>query len=424
MAISLSGVDPNDPTPGFRREYRPNSGIAGGASGQRAAVILCNKLSTVGSGSVDGKGDALEAPVLLDGSEQDVIDRCGRKSEALVLWKTFQDHNRGVTPCYLCLSAPGSGTATVDFTVTTTAAARGTIRISALGENFDVGVESGDSVNTIATALRAMINGDRMRYVPLVASGSNATVTVSASWAGSRGDHYVNKIRITVITTGLATTVGKGSVTAGSTDDDQTAAIASLELAGAHYQVSPKVATSGVTSTDNGLGEHNAAVVDWVSPQKNKNQVLIAGNVGTPSQSTAVAISLNQVWDYVVSSEGSDWSAGMIAAMFAGILGYAEVSDKAPNLADYGKKRSTDVLKIPAPFAKTDWPTSTEIKTMLNNGVTPIAFTPTGTPYIPWHSIRRSCARRTRLLSSRRAGKDRALADRHSRPSKHRWCGR
>lgn len=390
MAISLSGVDPNDPTPGFRREYRPNSGIAGGASGQRAAVILCNKLSTVGSGSVDGKGDALEAPVLLDGSEQDVIDRCGRKSEALVLWKTFQDHNRGVTPCYLLISPPGSGSATCDFTVATTATARGVIRISVLGENFDVGVESGDTVSTIATNLRAKINSDQMRYVPLVASGSTGTVTITASWAGSRGDHYVNKIRITVITTGLGTTVTKGSVTAGSTDDDQTNAIASLELAGAYYQVTPKVNTSAASSTDNGLGEHNAALVDWVSPQKNKNQILISGSVGTPTQSTAIAIGLNQVWDYVVASEGSDWSPGMLAAMFAGILSYAETSDKAPNLADYGRKRSTDVIKAPAPFSVGDRPTAAEIKTMLNNGVTPIAFTPAGKPYIVWYVTTKS----------------------------------
>lgn len=382
QTIALTGIEVSYPLPGKFREIKTNTGAAGGVSQSWKAVILCNKLSTVGSGSVDGYGDALSYPVLINGGEQEVIDRCGLKSEALVLWRAFRAANPTTTDVALCIVAPGTGSATADFTVTGPATKAGTIRIDTCDGSRFVGFQNGDSASDVATLLRAAVNAER--YVPIAATGSTGTVTVTASWAGTRGDWYVDKIRMTVITPSSGIAVSKGSVTGGSTDDDQTTAIVNLENAGYFWIVNPKTSTSAVTSTDNGIGELAAAMNNYVAPASGKQMALVFGATGTAAQAVTLANSVNQPWALCAHSEANDWSHGMIAAHAAGALSYMTASNRAANLADYGRKRSSDMFYVPDPYSKGDRPTITEQKTLVNNGVTPIAFTETGKPYIVW----------------------------------------
>jgi len=376
--ITLTGINPSSPVPGKHREIRTNQGPSGGFVPGREAVIFCNKLASVGSGAIDGKGDALNTPVMVS-DEADVIARAGRKSEALLLWRTFRRANPATTVLYLLLVPPGTGTATCDFTFATVPTGTGRIRIDSCGESEYVSFDSLDTVTTVAARVKDKIN--EIAHWPIAASNVNGVLTTAASWAGSRGDHYINKLRITIVTSGIAMTVTKGSVTAGSADDDQTTAIASLETMPIFYQVNPKVVTSAVTSTDNGIGEHMAAVAQWVAPQGGKEQVVYTGQVGTPSQATTVAISMNSEWAKHVHQEGSDWSCGMLASHHCGAVAYKEASHPGARMTDYGIN-SSDLYFVPPPFAVADRVTEAEKITLLNNGVSVIGFTSTGRGYI------------------------------------------
>lgn len=384
--VSLTGIDLNDPTPGVKREIAPNRGSAGGATRSRDIVILANKVASVGSGSVDGLGSDLNTPILIGGGEDEVIQRFGYHSEALLLYKVAVRHNKQ-SQIFICCIPPGTGSGTFTWTFVNAATANTVLVIDVFGEPVEVAIANGDAIGTIATNVAAAINA-QLHWV-LAASPALGVVTVTSTIAGTRHDHYLNKARA-YFKKSATTTVTKSAVTPGSSDDDQTNAILALENFDIYYQVNPKAVTSGVTSTDNGIGEHLAAMVDWVAPTKGKQCVLITGQVGTPTQGTTVAISMNQWFAFHVHAEASDWSPGMIATMFAAILAKGEASDRAVNLANYGVKSSSDTIYIPDPYTKTDRATSTEIKTLLNNGVTPIGFTSNGKPYIVWYVTTKS----------------------------------
>lgn len=380
--ISLTGVEISYPLPGKMREIRTNAGQAGGVVPSWKAVIYCNKLASIGSGSVDGYGDALDYPRLIQGGEAEVVARCGLKSEGLLLWRAFRAANPNTTDVALCIVAPGTGSATCDFTVANTATAPGTIRIDCAGESVFVGYQSGDTVATVSGLVRSAINAHP--YWPVVGTGASPTVTATTSMAGTRHDHHINQMRITVLTPGTAVTVTKGAVTPGSTDDDFTTSIVNLENAGYFWVVNPKHATAGLTSTDNGIGEMAAAMANYVAPSSGKQMALVLGSTATVSQATAVAISVNQPWATMAHSEDNDWSPGMIAAHYCGALAMMTASNRGANLADYGVKNSADRFYVPDPYSKDDRATVTEQKTLVNNGVTPIAFSDSGKAKIVW----------------------------------------
>lgn len=389
MGIVLTGIDVNNPTPGTRRELAPNRGSSGGATQTRKVFICGNKISSVGSASVDGLGWAVNEPVRIDGGEDEVVTRYGYRSELLVLYRTFVKHNPS-SQVWMAFVAPGTGSATADFTFATTATGAGSVVIETMGEKVEVAIASGDTAGTIATAVAAAIN--RQLYWLVSASaggGGGAVVTVTATVAGSRFDHYLNFMRM-YFTKSIATTVTKGAVTGGSTDDDQTGLITALGAWEFYYHVNPKSTTSGVTSTDNGIGEYLAFIADAVSPSKGKASVLITGQASTAANATTVATSMNSPWAFHVCAKNNDYSPGMLAAAFAGMLSYAELTNRAPNLVDYGRKSSSDRFFIPDPYTKSDRWTATEINTLLNNGGTPIQFDSNGVGYVVWYVTTKS----------------------------------
>lgn len=387
MALVLTGIDVNDPTPGLKREIATNRGASGGATQSRKAFLWGNKISSVGSASVDGLGWPVNEPVRIDGGEAEVINRYGYRSELLNQFRVFRKHNPSST-VWMAFVAPGTGSASVQFTFATAATAAGKVTIDTMGEKVEVAIANGDTAATIATNVIAAINR-QLYWLVSASSGGAGIVTVTATIAGSRFDHYCTYIRM-YFDKSLGTTVTKSAVTGGSTDDDDTGLMTALGAWDFYYHVNPKSTTSSTSSTDNGIGEHLAYITDAVGPANGKQGVLITGQVGTAAQGTTVATSMNSEFAFHVCAKNNDYSPGMLAAAFAGVLSYAELTNRAPNLVDYGKRSSNDKLFVPDPYTKSDRWTSTEIKTLLNNGCTPINFTSEGVPYIVWYVTTRS----------------------------------
>ena len=379
MAIyPLTGIDLSDPTPGMRRELKTNRGAAGGTTPARDALLIGNKIADVGDASFDGLGEAIAFPRLIT-SEQDVIDRYGFGSELLLMYRAFVAANGSATSVFALSIAPGTGNGTATLTFANAATGAGAVEVSCIGEKIQVPIASGDAATAIATAVRDGINA-QIAW-PISASVSGAIVTVTTKIAGLRHDHHLDRLRAR-ITRPIATTVTKSAVTPASTSDDITNALTNLASSEIYYQVCPFTATTSVSASDNGLGEHLAAINAARLPDVAKEQMLIAAAGGTAAQAATVAVSMNSEWSHLFHAEDNDFSPAMVAAHCAGAVARAQASDRAANLADFGKNQSTDLFRIPDPFDPTDRPTSVEIKTLLNAGVSPISFTSNGTPFI------------------------------------------
>jgi phage tail sheath gpL-like len=380
MAISLTGIDLNDPLPGMKRELAPNRGSSGGATTARKLFIGGNKVAGTGTSTADGLGWAMDTPIDITGGEDEVVQRYGYHSELLLLYRTAVSANPDVQ-IGTAFVQPGTTAPTVDFTFATAADRAGVVRFYCIGEYVEVAVANGDSVTTVATNVKNAINAQL--HWPVTASNVAGVLTVVSATAGSRFTHYVNQTRA-LFTKTNAMTITKGSVTAGSTDDDWTNLILALENYDYYYQVNPKSVTAAVTSTDNGIGEHMTAAADWVSPSKGKAVELHTGQVGTPTQATTVATSINQWWALHWHQENSEWSPGMLASHCAAARARVLASDRGAHMADYGRRDSSDRFYVPDPYSKGDRSTFAEQRIMLNAGVSPIGFTGSGKAYIVW----------------------------------------
>jgi hypothetical protein len=131
------------------------------------------------------------------------------------------------------------------------------------------------------------------------------------------------------------------------------------------------------------VGEYCDFIRTQGSPTNGKDQQVLFGIDGTTSEAAAVATSTaaNLATAAFYRVHGSDWTSGMVAAHMAGVRWLLEQAYPAASLTGYAHGDATPFY-IPDPYNKANRPTSTEITADLNNGVTPICFTPLGSPNI------------------------------------------
>lgn len=373
MALSLTGIPADSPLARVSREFRYAQGEFGTSSPGRAIVLVGNKTSA-GSETLDTLGEPIQ-------DTADCYARFGRRSEVAWMYRALRRVAPTATVSAVAVTeGSGAAAATVDFTFATAASGVSTIRIDWGGERLEVGVASGDAAATQATAVNAKINANP--DLPFTASVSSAVLTVSAANLGPRHTQVLNSLRISYAVT-VATTVSKGSVTAGTTADDFTAALAALANTTIYYHVPACTATSGVTATDNGVGEYCEFIRTQSAPAVGKDQQVIFGLDATQSEGTAVATSsvANLVRAHFYRTKSNDWTSAMVAAHMAGVRWLKEQAYPAASLTGYANGDATP-FGIPDPFDKSNRPTATAATADLNNGVTPIMFTPAGGAYL------------------------------------------
>lgn len=384
---SLTGVDPNDPIPGILREILFAQGQGSGTNPTRTVLIYGNKTSA-GSETADTIGDPVQ-------SRDDCITRFGRRSEARWMYEAYVAIDPDAT-IYICAPAEhGSGTAsTVTFTFAAGAAsARTNLIIEAMGRSTTVSVETGDTAIAQAAAFAAAINDWEDSGMPFTAAAGNSPndhiVTVTTANVGTRSEYVLSQLRARYQTT-VTTTCTKAAVTAGTNDDDFTAAYTAAEAAGEfYYQINPKFTTSSASATDNGVGEGAAYITSAALPNGGKGQQMIFGMVGTNSQATTVATSVNNARCKFWWAENNPYWPGMLAATMAAVQRVQEMLHPGANFNGYTNSDSTPFY-IPAPYSTGDRPTKTEVRSALNNGVSVIDFTTSGQAFVVRHITSRS----------------------------------
>lgn len=148
-------------------------------------------------GQMLGSNAAAGTPISVT-RESDATFLFGRGSMLEAMFKTVQRQDSLLPVICLPLADNGAGVqATGTLTITGPATGPGTLNVYVGGERVQVGVATGDTAATIATAVAAAVNanGD----LPVTAAASTATVTFTARHRGELG----NDIEITVNDLGI-----------------------------------------------------------------------------------------------------------------------------------------------------------------------------------------------------------------------------
>lgn len=390
--MGLTGIDPSDPTPGHRRELIVAAGKSAGGPPSYKVLLFGNKTAG-GTETVDTLGEQIA-------DAADAEARMGTRSELFAMYREFVEVDAGAQMFFIAVTESAGSQASAAFLFAGTATGASTVEVTVHGEKFEVPVAEGDDQDAIAAAVVAAVPGadqGRLQVTAAVTGVGTDEATLTYIHAGPRGDLVIgsgaNRGCRMRFTRAVGVTVTKQALSPGTTEDDGTAAFAAAAGGEFYLWVLPWHATAAITSADNQIGEAIRGpngVVSQALPINGKEQTVHIGLVGTQAQATTVATSAggNSARAYFYHAENNDFSPAMLAAHNAGVFRSLTVSHPA-QLGPVGAKgavgyTSTDltVYNIPDPFVVTDRPTASEIRADLDNGVTPISFSPEGRPKI------------------------------------------
>lgn len=384
---ALTGIDPADPLPGLIREIRFQQGPPSRAGKSRDVVLLGNKTD-----SGNEPENTLGMPVQ---SEEEAIERVGKRSELLLMYRAYRAVDPGAT--VFLIAAPEGANATAAFvTLTISAAAAGAgatgitvAQIGLLGERVEVTILQGDSPATIAANIALIINAKLLWPVTasVGASPNEHVVKVQCANKGPRGDYVLATLRAkTAKSVGIS--IAKSAITSGQVDDDFSDAYAALASVDIYYHVSAKT-TKGdgsagnpaVSATDNGIGEHAELIKRQSLPELGKGSIALFGLGGTAAQAATVGVGVNNVRCVLVYAKNPEWTPAMMAAHVAAVKRSREVAHPGANINGYGLG-GDDIFQVPDPFNKSDRLSKTEQRIALNSGVSPIGHSAMGKAFL------------------------------------------
>lgn len=278
-------------------------------------------------------------------------------------------------------NSPTAATATLAFA--TTAAANGAVRIRINGRQLpEVTITSGDTASTVAAAVNTMIAAYD-EELPCTSGVSTATVTLTAANGGPRG----NDLRVVVEivpagTTAVATTValnggsaatkvdgrfGTGTATAGSGADDFTAALSAVFAADFDL-----IVCACNDDTNRALVKTHVTSASAIS--EGRRRAAVCGSIeSTLATVHADAVAANEARFQIVHLKGAHNTTGELAAGYVAAHIYGDGARKG--IAQYTAAKQNGLQLYPAIYAPevADYTTSNEKRTLLANGVTPLA---------------------------------------------------
>ncbi len=408
--IVLTGLTANDAVPGNYIEINWAVGDSGGFQGEYPILLIGNK-TAAGDAVVDAQvyGPLSDLPAQ---TEADVITRFGAGSELHRMWRRVAAVNKETSCFLLAVTESAGAAATLAITWTTTALAAGSTRVWVGDEYVDVAIATGDTPIVIATAAKALVNAKTHWAVTADnAAGTSPVLTLTAKNKGPRG----NFLRGSAATygSGVGTTVSPSVPTVfagGTVEDDYTAALATILARRFYYVVSAANNANAGTQLSAVISQVN----DQAMPTVGIRQRVIAGSTASYSTAATLAAARNATLGELVWSGESDWTPAELAANQAAVYSLFESGSKPRNnWSGFGLDEQTqNAWRVPAPrsgFA----PTRAMLKTLLNNGVTPIGVADYGRTYI---------VKGVTMRSLTGAQPDYRIRDRHRVTQLHRFA--
>jgi phage tail sheath gpL-like len=376
LSMALTGLDTSNPVPGIYAEVRFAQGQTAGDLGPKRVLILAPKTSA-GSITVDTQ---IVGPL---SDEADFITYAGPGSPAHRMARAFLASCKSAEVYLLCPTA-ATGSAAVDLiTLTTTATANGVLTITFAGEDIDVPITTGDTPTVIGDA--AVIAFNNRTWLPATAANSSGVVTFTGKIAGT--DLNSIRFRAKITGTGVGTTVAPTADTAFGAS-----AVGAAAIGVGTISYTSALATMLARNFDYILaGTQVAAPIDALldqvsiqaEPSTGFRQKCIFGAALTPSAAVTLAsgTSMNRPRARLVNAEECPVEHYVLCATVGASMIKEEIVDPSFNFDGYGSKPGQTLI-LSAPYNDSARPTMTEQKSMLNGGVTPIAYTDGGQPYV------------------------------------------
>lgn len=398
MSVIIPGLSTSQKTPGVYLNV-----ILGGAPSSPGAsaikiLLMGNKMGTAVSGSaptiaLPAGTQANATPVLLASSD-DAATYFGLGSEVHAMARAvFAQYPDALV--YGCGVAEGGGSAaSVVCTFATTASAAYTVRVRACGETIDVPVFTGDTATVIAAAVCAAVNA--VTWLPYYAQYSTGAVTFTAKCNGPRGNDLAVLLSF-VSSAGTETPITTSSTTSpGATTGILSGGAASGNLyrfAGGTTQDSFATALSAIASTRynrivgsctdaTNIGRISTHIASQSSVTTQKREQGICATLDTLGNATTLATGINAARMQIAWHYNSLVPACMVAAQVcaARVNGDSLTGVAAPlpgeNADPDANLSGVQLATIPMQNNIDDQPTSTEIESALNNGLTVLGASP------------------------------------------------
>lgn len=392
--VTVAGLPDSRKTPGIFLAVLLGGAASSAGAAPKKILLLGNKVTTAITGSaptlsVAAGTQANAAPVFLPSSD-DAATFFGRGSEIhrMALAAFAQYPTALVYGVSAAESAGAQADGVLTFAVTSTSAF--TVRLTLNAKVIDVAIASGSTPTVVGTAVATAICNEP--DLPMTAQFSAGVVTLTAKHTGPRGNNLAVRAQFidsngtaTEITTSSTTSSGAttgiwSSVTAvestlfldgGTTADDVSAALASIASTKYDRIVS---AQRDATNVDLII----AQVDSLASVTSQLRQQAIYGSLASLATVTTLATGRNDnrgqcVWHYNSPLSAEECAAQVAAARLIGdaLIGGSRVGESSrPNANLDGIELAT----VPAQWFVGEQPTSTEIESALNNGITPLAL--------------------------------------------------
>lgn len=376
-SIVLTGFSSDDPVPGAYLQIDFAQGDASG-SGSPIEVLLMGNKTSAGSATADTVVYGPDSIVPLQ-TEQDAIDIFGAGSEMHRMFRRFTKVNRDVTLRAVAVTESAGAQATGTITYVGTATAAGSAKLFVHDEFVEVAIDNLDISSDIATEMATAVN--RMTHwgvtAAATATGTWGFLTLTAKQKGTRGNdiRYMPQIAPAI---GMTVPTAVDLPMAGGTvADSNTTALGTIYNSKYYYIVS---AANDATQFD--------ALSDQVSAQAaptiGLRQRCIAGSTDTVSNTNTLATGRNSARAEIVWSEKSPWSPCELAANHAAIVTLFETKpNPRTNFAGFGNDAITSQYwVVPRPRLDTAIVSRSNIKSALNNGVSPIGVHANGATYL------------------------------------------
>lgn len=371
--VVLTGLAANDPVPGNYIEVNFAQGPSSNGTTDYPAILIGNKTSA-GSATTNTVvyGPNSATPLL---TEADAKALFGAGSELHLMWKDFVKIAPDVTVHAIAVTASGGTAASRSHVIANAATANGNIRFYLGDEYVDTAIVSGDTAVDICTNIVTSIN-TKTDWPVTAALANTSDVLVTAKIAGPRG----NWLRTMVVIQGsFATTVSNsasGYLASGATADSNTTALATISGTRYYYQVS---AAEDATQ----FGALVTQVNSIAAPTTGLRCRAFAGSVDTSGNAITIATGRNTARSEIGWLAQADIPPSRLAARLAAVYAKWESPIRPRlNFSGFGKKdneASDWALRAPLSGAV---PSRTTIKSLLNNGVTPIGCSSNGSTYI------------------------------------------
>ena len=369
MALDLTGLPSTVAIPGHYVEVRFAQGQSTGDPGTKKVLIMGPKIST-GSATVDTQ---ILGPI---GSSDEALTYAGAGSIAHRMASAFlkiAGSSVGAYELYMLCPTEASGAkAAITITFATTATAAGVASVTIAGTTYSVPYSTGDTATVIADALEEKIEADP--DCPCTFANTAGAITLTAKNKGTEGGTiraYGSVTSGTAVTCDVTTST---ALTVVASAVDFTNALATILGQKFDYIVPHCLDTTALDAI-------KSQVQTQALPATGFRQQVIAALCDSASNAATLGAGRNFERLMVANLESCEYENYVLAAQIAAVRVLNEISNPSFNYDSYGL-RSGNIFPVLAPSKKGDWFTTTELSSMLANGITPIGVASNGQPYI------------------------------------------